>query len=1160
MFLVLGIVGLFSFKQLGIDQLPNIDLPAVMVTVTQPGAGPAELEFQVTKKVEDAVASLGDIDQIRSTVTDGRSSTVINFVLGTDSNQATNDVRNAVAQIRQSLPLDINEPIVKRLEFAGGSVMTYAVASDKRSVEELSDLVDRKISRDLVNVPGVAQIDRLGGVDREIRVDLDPARLQAFGITATQVNDQIRSFNVNLPGGRGNIGGAEQNVRTLGSAKTVEELKNYRIVLPDGANVTLSSLGEVTDGFGDLRKAAYLNGESVVAFSVLRSTGSSLVSVEEGVRKAVEQLKTTLPDDIELRLIFTRADSIRESYQATIDSLVIGSLLTVLTVGIFLRNWRVTLITAIALPLSIIPTFLVMKALNYTLNNLSLLGLALAVGNLVDDAICMIENIDQHLDMGKKPFKAAWDGAREIGLAVVATTATIVAVFLPVAFMGGIPGQFFQPFGVTVAVSTMFSTLVATTMTPMLSAYLLKPKSKALKVDPLFAKRGQLAKVDPLFAKRGQLAKVDKLKVDKLKVDPLKVDKLKVDPLKVDPLKVDKLKVESWQNNHQPNNLGQKATLREQPNNLGQKATLREQPNNLPYSNGKGKKPANLQPANLKPANLGQKATLREQPGTHQRRPIQPYRSLLTWALKHRITTMLIAVAFFIGSLQLVQFIPKGLFNDGDTGISTILIDLPPGSQLNETIDVIQQTNRLLQSNPAVENVLASAGDDGINSGIVYAKLLPKEEREISQKEFAQQMRQAFQKIAGARVSFRSQSRGGSTKDLSIVLKSENGELLAQTAQALEKQMRQIPGLVEVTSSESLVKPEIVIVPNPARAADLGVSVQAIARTASLALIGDLESNLAKFDLPDRQIPIRVQLDPASRDDIETLKNLRVPSRNGTLVPITAVADIRLGSGPAQIDRFNRARQVSLGGNLQGISLGDAIAKVKSLPAMNPLPPGVSEEPAGDAKIQQDIFSRFVSALGLAVLCIYAILVLLYNSFLYPFGILVALPLSIGGALMGLLVAQKELGLYALIGIVLLMGLVTKNAILLVDFALANHKEGTSQFKAVIQAGVSRLRPILMTSVSTVAGMIPIALEWGAAGEVRSPMAIAVIGGFTTSTLLTLVVVPVLFTYVDNLVRWTRKTLFGSKTQDYQDLVEVEVEPEQYLSNGTSVAASNGKF
>ena len=1113
MFLVLGIVGLFSFMQLGIDQLPNIDLPAVMVTVTQPGAGPAELEFQVTKKVEDAVASLGDIEEIRSTVTDGSSSTVINFVLGTDTNQATNDVRNAVAQIRQSLPLDINEPIVRRLEFAGGSVMTYAVASDKRSVEELSDIVDRKISRDLVNVPGVAQIDRLGGVDREIRVDLDPARLQAFGITATQVNDQIRTFNVNLPGGRGNIGGAEQNVRTLGSAKTVEELKNYRIVLPDGANVTLSSLGEVTDGFGDLRTAAYLNGESVVAFSVLRSSGSSLVSVESGVRKAVKQLKTTLPEDIELPLIFTRADSIRESYQATIDSLIIGSILTVVTVGIFLKNWRVTLITAIALPLSIIPTFLVMKALNYTLNSMTLLGLGLAVGNLVDDAICMIENIDQHLDMGKKPIRAAWDGAREIGLAVVATTATIVAVFIPVAFMKGISGQFFQPFGVTVAVSTMFSTLVATTMTPMLSAYLLKPKSKALKVDPL--KKVDKLKVDPL--------KVDPLKVDPLKVDPLKVDPLKVDKLKVDKLKVDKLKVETWQNNHQPNNL--------QPNNL--------QPNNL-------------QPATEQPAT--------EQPATDERRRIQPYRGLLTWALKHRITTIVIAVAFFIGSLQLVQFIPKGVFSSRDTGVSTILIDLPPGSELNETKDLIQETNQLLQSNPVVENVIARAGHDGVNNGTVYAKLVPKDQREISQKEFEQQMRQTFQKIPGARISFRSQGPGGSNKNLSIILKSENGQLLSQTAQTLEQQMRQIPGLVEVTSSESLVKPEIVIVPNPARAADLGVSVQAIARTASLALIGDLESNLAKFDLADRQIPIRVQLDPESRDDIETLKNMRVPSRNGTLVPIAAVADIRLGSGPAQIDRFNRARQVSLEANLQGISLGDAIAKVKSLPAMNPLPPGVSEEPAGDAKIMRDIFGGFLSALGLSVLCIYAILVLLYNSFLYPFGILVALPLSVGGALMGLLIGQKELGLFALIGIVLLMGLVTKNAILLVDFALANQKEGTSQYKAVIQAGVSRLRPILMTSVSTIAGMIPIALEWGADGEVRSPMALAVIGGFTTSTLLTLVVVPVLFTYVDNLVRWTRKTLFGSKSQDYQDLVEVEVEPEHYLSNGTSVAASNGKF
>ncbi|HAX90462.1 MAG TPA: ABC transporter permease, partial [Cyanobacteria bacterium UBA11370] len=478
MFLVLGLLGLISFTRLGIDSNPNIDIPAVMITVTQPGAGPEELESQVTKKIEDAVAGLGNIDELTSTVTEGTSRTTIEFVLGTDSDRATNDVRNAVAQIRQSLPQDINDPIIQRLEFAGGSIMTYAVVSDQRSVEELSDLVDRTISRSLLSVPGVAQIDRLGGVDREIRVNLDPSRLQAFRITATQVNDQIRNFNINLPGGRGTVGGSEQNIRTLGSAKTVEELQNYRIVLSDGATVPLSSLGEVKDDFAERRQAAFFNGKSVVAFSVLRSTGSTLVSVEEGVRKAVAELGKTLPQDVKLELIFTRADAIRDSYEATLDELIQGCTLTVIVVGLFLRNWRVTIITATALPLSIIPTFWVIEYLGYTLNGMTLLALALAIGNLIDDAVCMVENIDQHLDMGKTPYQAALEASKEIGLAVLASAATIIAVFLPVAFMGGIPGQFFQPFGVTVAVSTLFSTLVACTMTPMLSAYLLKPKRK----------------------------------------------------------------------------------------------------------------------------------------------------------------------------------------------------------------------------------------------------------------------------------------------------------------------------------------------------------------------------------------------------------------------------------------------------------------------------------------------------------------------------------------------------------------------------------------------------------------------------------------------------------------------------------------------------------
>lgn len=1048
-FLVLGIVGISSFFSLGINNSPNIDVPVVIVDVTQRGADPTELETQVTEKIEDAVATLDNIDTISSDITDGKSKTVINFDLGIDSDRAINDVRNAVSQIRPDLPEDIDEPTVNQLNFSGGTVVTYAVTSPRRSIEELSNLVDRTIIPVLLNVEGVGQIDRLGGLDREIRVNLDPDRLQAYGITATEVNDQISQMNLNLSGGRAEIGGQEQNIRTLGSAETVRDLQSYPIILKNGDPVNLINLGTVADDYGESRQKAFLDGQSVVAFAVKRSTGSTLVSVEEAVSEAVAQLKTTLPEDIQIPLIFTRADAIRSSYQGTIDALFVGCLLTVLTVGIFIRNWRVTLITATALPLSIIPTFWVMKSLDYTLNNMTLLALALAVGNLVDDAICMIENIDRHQQMHKPPLIAALDGAKEIGLAVVATTATIVAVFIPVAFMGGIPGQYFQPFGITVAVSTMFSTLVACTAIPMLSAYLLKDKPRPPKIE-FFRYRAVNSKDYDITPNSGN----------------------------------------------------------------GRNSRLSR--------NGKGSLSSYVKQAN----------SLDSSPSLAANSPtkFQPYRFALTWALKHRITTILIAIAFFLGSLQLIPYIPTGLFDIGDTGVSIIQLELPPGSQLEDTEAIVRQINQSLADRPVVDKVLAIAGDEGdVNRGRLFVNLKPKNERELGQKEFQQQMRQTFDKIPGTRISFQNQGPGGGDKDVSLILRSDNPEILADTANQLEQQVRQIPGLVEVSSSVSMVKPEIIIQPDPQRAGDLGVSIEAIARTASLALIGDNEFDLAKFNLPDRQIPIRVQIDPKQRQDINTLKNLNIPARDGSLVPLKAVADIRLGSGPATIQRFDRNRQVTIEANLQGLSLGDAMNAIRALPAMSPLPPQVREEPAGDAEIMRDIFSRFSDALGLGVICIYSILILLYNNFLYPLAILVALPLSIGGALVGLLIMQKELGLFALIGMVLLMGLVTKNAILLVDFALVGIKEGKSQHQALIAAGVSRLRPILMTSISTVAGMMPIALEFGADGEVRSPMAIAVIGGFTTSTLLTLVVVPVLFTYVDNLLRHLGKFFKGKR-------------------------------
>jgi hydrophobe/amphiphile efflux-1 (HAE1) family protein len=1007
LFLMLTILGWVSFTQLGIDTNPNIDIPAVSIRVSQPGAGPAELESQVTKQIEDAVASLGNIDSMISTVNDGVSTTVVNFVLGTDSDRATNDVRNAVAQTRQDLPQDISEPIIQRLEFAGGSIMTYAVVSQQQSVEQLSNLVDQTISRALLAVQGVAQIRRVGGVDREIRVDLNASQLQALGITATQVNDQIRASNANLPGGRAEVGGSEQTIRALGSAPSVEILSSYQIVLPNGSYVPLSSLGEVSDGFAEPRQAAFLDGEPVVAFEVLRSSGSTLVTVEEGIREAVAQLESTLPADVDLPLIFTRGDFIRESYDSTMHDLMLASVLAVLTILLFLRDWRATLITAVALPLSIIPTFFIQQSLGYTLNNMTLLALALAVGNLVDDAVVEIENLDRHMKMGKTPRQAAFDSSSEVGLAVIATSATIIAVFLPVAFMGGIPGQFFQPFGVTVAAATIFSTLVARTVTPMMGAHLLQPNSERI--------------------------------------------------------------------------------------------------------HRKSK--------------------------THKK-PFQPYKSLLTWALRHRLTTLGIALAFFIGSLMLVPMIPKGFIDNGDLGISTVSVELPPGSTLDDTTQVVQRATALIQQNPAVESILATPQ---VNSAKLTVKLKPAQNRDISQSEFEQQIRPQFAQIPGARISFQSQGAAGNNKDLSIVLRSEDPEALNRAAAELERQMRTVPGLVEVASSASLAQPEILVIPDPARAADLGVSVQAIARTASLATLGDSDANLAKFNLSDRQIPIRVQINPEARNDINTFRNLQVPSNDGSLVPLEAVADIRFGGGPAQINRYDRSRQVSVEANLQGIALGDAVDAVNQLPALNPLPPEVVQQQAGDAEIMQEIFGRFGTALALAILCIYGILVLLYNNFFHPFTIMVALPLSLGGTLLALMFAQKALGLYALIGIVLLLGIVTKNSILLVDYTIINQAEGNSQKQALINAGVSRLRPILMTSLSTIAGTLPLALGFGPGAEVRSPMGIAVLGGFTTSTLLTLVVVPVLFTYVDNFQHRLMKLLPRLSNNHKQSVVETRL-------------------
>ncbi|AGY60650.1 efflux RND transporter permease subunit [Gloeobacter kilaueensis] len=993
LFLVLTVAGVVSFFSLGIDENPNIDVPMVSVTITQTGAAPSELETQVTRKVEDSVAGIGNVEHIISTVTDGASTTQIKFVLGTNTDRAVNDVRDAVTKIRQQLPQGINEPIVQRIDFAGGPFISFAVASNRRTPVELSWLVDNDIARALLSVPGVSQVQRSGGVDREIRIFLDPNRLQALGVTADQVNAQIRALNIDLPGGRGEVGTTEQAIRTLGSAPSVEKLRATQIVLPNGTYARLDTIGTVSDGAAEQRQLAFIDGKPAVAFSVVRSTGSNVVDVEKSVQRQIEQLRHSLPADIDIDMIRTTARFVHMSYDASVEALLLGATLAVIVIWFFLRDWRSTAIAAIAMPLSAIPTFALMKVAGFTLNNMSMLALSLVVGILVDDAIVEIENIVRHIGMGKRPFQAALDAADEIGLAVVATTMTIVVVFLPVAFMGGIPGQFFKQFGWTVAAAVLFSLVVARMATPLMAAYLMKPL--------------------PHASKRGWL--------------------------------------------------------------------------------------------------------------------VRTYDRILLWALRHRFATILAAVGFFVASLALVPLIPTSLIDAVDRGETVLSIELPPGSSLSDTRRVVKQITGIVQSRPEAAKVFSSLGtpssngsgssSGAVNKASIYIVLKPKEERKLSQAQFEAAIRKPLLQVPGVRISSAGTGVSGG-KPLQIVLTGDDPATLKQAADALTDQIRSVPGLIDVTSSAALLRPEILVRPDFARAADQGVSVQSIARTALIASLGDIDANLAKFNLADRQINIRVQLDPRFRDDLQTISNLQVVGNNG-LVPLKSVASIGVGSGAAQIDRYDRARQVSIDANLgAGTELGPALQAVHKLSAYRNLPAGVREQPAGDTEIQRDVFSGFGFAIATAVLLIYAVLVLLFGGFMQPLTIMMSLPLSLGGALIGLLVFGKSLGLYALIGIIMLMGLVTKNAILLVEYGLMAMKEGTPRMEAILSAGEARMRPILMTTIAMIAGMLPIALGIGAGSEVRAPMAVAVVGGLVTSTLLTLVVIPVVFTCIDDLQNW----------------------------------------
>ncbi|GAB1406579.1 efflux RND transporter permease subunit [Thermomonas brevis] len=991
LFFALCVAGLWGFHQLPVARFPDIAFPMTIVTIQQPGASPSQLETEVTRRVEDSVATINNVKRVTSTVVEGVSTTAIEFELETDLMVALNDSKDAVTRIRMDLPQDILEPIVSKVEI-GGSLLTYAVSAPNMAADELSWFVDRHVARAMYGVEGVAAVGRIGGIERQVRVDLDPAALIAHGVTAGDISHQLAQTQVERPGGRAEIGGAQQTIRTIATVGDADALRHFNIALPNGQNVPLSALATIADDAADPTQVALLDGKPVVGFSLSRSRGADELDVRDGVQAALADLQAQHPG-MAFSLISDMSEETERSYRSSMTMLYEGAFLALVVVFLFLRNWRATWISALALPLSIIPTFAVIHWLGFSLNMITLLAFSVVVGILVDDAIVEIENIVRHLGMGKKPLEAAADAAEEIGTAVIATSVTLAAVFVPVAFMPGIAGKFFREFGWTAATAVMFSLLVARLLTPMMAAYLLKPEPEHALEGPLMTR----------------------------------------------------------------------------------------------------------------------------------------YLRLVDTALRNRWKTLLIALALFLLSLGMIPFIPTTFIPAADAGRSMLSVELAPGTRIEDTTRVAEQARALLQDIPELKQAFTQVGSvpdlgDPSKSGGADARKAvltlewgKEDTRERSQHQIEAEVRKRLADLPGARVSFMSSEPG---EQMMLVLAGDDPVALEAAAAAVERELRRIPGLGSVSSSASLLRPELQIAPDAARAADLGVSTSAIAEAARVATAGDYTQRMAKLNLADRQVPIRVGFARADLSNPATLQQLQVRGQHGP-VPLEAVAEIRDGSGPSVISRYKRQRNITLTAELNGRPLGEVMAEVQALPSVRDVPAGVAFINTGDAEVFVELFTGFLMAMAAGIACIYMVLLLLFKHPMQPLTILTAIPLCAGGAFGALLITQNMLSLPALIGLLMLIGIATKNSILLVDYAvMAEDQHGLSQHDALVDACRKRARPVIMTTIAMGAGMLPLALGLAGDSSFRAPMAWAVIGGLITSTALSLIVVPAAYTVLHDAGDW----------------------------------------
>jgi multidrug efflux pump subunit AcrB len=991
LFVLLTLLGIVGFRAMKIQQFPDIDLPTIVVSAALPGAAPAQLETEVARKIENSIASIQGLKHIYTTVQDGAVSISAEFRLEKPVQDAVDDVRDAVQRVRSDLPGDLRDPVITKFDFASSPVLVFTAKSSRMDDEALSWFVDNEVTKAMLAVSGVGSVSRVGGVTRQVIVELDPARLLALNATAADVSRQLRQVQQEASGGRADLGGAEQSLRTIATVASAQELGQLEIALSDGRHVRLDQIASVRDTVAEVRSAARLNGEPVVAFEITRSRGAGEVTVAQGVERALVELKAKHPD-ITFTEAFDFVEPTIENFNGSMWLLIEGAILAVIVVFLFLRDARATFVSAVALPMSVLPAFAVMWWFGFSLNVVTLLSLSLVVGILVDDAIVEIENIQRHLEMGKTPYEAAMEAADEIGLAVVATTLTLIAVFLPTAFMSGVVGKFFVQFGWTASIAVFFSLVVARMLTPMMAAYMLKAPKKI----------------------RGEA---------------------------------------KW---------------------------------------------------------------------------IPAYMKMAGWCLRHPWITLLLTALFTVGSISLLFTgrIAGGFIPPDDLSQTQVRLSLPPGSTFKETRALTEQAEAIVRAIPNVTQVYTAigggkAGNDPFLAGgasearnaTLTINMTPRDKRPgISKQAIEAKLRDELEVLPGARVNI---GFGGSSERFVLALAGDDGAALQAHALLVEKELRGLPGIGAVTSTASLQRPELIVRPDSARAADLGVTTAAIADTLRIATAGDFEQSLPKLNLSQRQVPVVVRLPDDARQDLTLLSRLPVPGARGP-VPLGNVASLELGSGASQINRYDRSRNINFEIELNGQPLAKIEEMAYALPSLANLPPGVIKRALGDAEAMQELATGFLLAMGAGVLCIYIVLVLLFHAWIQPVTILGALVLSIPGAILALVVSKTDITMPALIGMIMLMGIATKNSILLVEYAvMARREHGLSRMDALLDACRKRARPIVMTTIAMGAGMLPIALGIGTDPSFRAPMAIVVIGGLITSTFLSLLVVPVIYELVD---------------------------------------------